>query len=799
MQKKILLLIFFCFTLTLSAQKYTGIVRNSKGGVVEFASIMLVNQTDSNQFVGTSADIDGKFEFNSITYPGFYIVSSSIGFDTKKIGPFNKSFSDSIIIVMNEATATINEFTLESKVNKIEIEPGKIIMNVENSTLSTGNTALDLLRRIPGVFVDNDGNISVKGKNDVMVYVDGKPTYLSGSLLKNFLKTLSASNISKIEVITQPGANYDAEGNAGIIDIKLKRKMALGFNGTLDAWYAQGFYPKAGGSFNFNYGKGKWNINGSYSYSHWHGYIQPLLSRVIDSALYSQDYWGTPIENSHSVVFNMDYEINKKWSIGSGLTFNAGHNQWLGSTKSTFSNLINSQVDSVQIVKDDTRWTNFNGTVNLNTQWKIDSLDQKLSINVDGGIYTEQTGGIYQYRFLNPLGDTIRTSPNRNYMQDPKLFLVSGKLDYVNPHLAKGLELMAGIKSSYVTNDANVQYTTYDSGNNEINIPELTNHFIYEENINAIYLSLKYKIKKWSFSAGLRGEHTNTTGRQLTTGQLNRQNYFSLFPNAGIAFNPNDNHSITFMYSRRIDRPEYNELNPFIYMLDNYSSYQGNPNLLPQFSNNFELSYTMFEIFTLNATYSLINNNITDVFRFDSLFTQRLIYTNANIGETHTFNAGGSLMMPIGKWCFMMLTGSAIYNSVIDSSLNIDRAGWYGMFSGYFEFYLPAKFTIELNAYMMTQQPNGQQITLPFGEVSAGISKKLFKDQLTLKFNVSDIFRTTQFRSITQTQYGDEFNSSFWWDSRVFTFSASFNFGKSFKEKTEKDKDAIFDRVGGGR
>lgn len=787
------------FVMHLEAQNYQGIVRTTKGVPVEFASIMLVNHADSNQFVGTSADVSGRFEFHKINFNEFYIVASSIGFQNKKMGPFGKSQKDSIVVVLEESTATINEFTIQSNINKIEIEPGKIVMNVENSTLSTGNTALDLLRRIPGVFVDNDGNISVKGKNDVMVYVDGKPTYLSGSLLKNFLKTLSASNISKIEVITQPGANYDAEGNAGIIDIKLKRKMALGFNGTVEAWYGQGFYPKGGGSFNFNYGKGKWNISGSYSFSHWHGYIQPLLTRQIDSSMYSQDYWGTPIENSHAVKFNLDYEINKKWSIGTGITFNAGHNQWVGSTKSIFRDLTNTLVDSLQLVADDTRWINFNGTLNLNTQWKIDSTGQKLSINADGGLYAERTRGNYQYQFLDPLGNTLRTSPDRNYTMDPNLYLVSGKIDYENPHIAKGLELMAGIKSSYVTNEANVRYTTFDSGNNEINIPEMSNHFIYDENINAVYLSLKYKIKKWNFNAGLRGEHTNTTGRQLTTGQINRQNYFSLFPSAGIGFNPNDNHSLSITYSRRIDRPEYNELNPFIYMLDNYSSYQGNPNLLPQFSNNFEFSYTLYQIFTLSASYSLINNNITDVFRFDSLNSQRLVYTNTNIGETHTFNAGGSLMMPIGKWCYMMLTGNAIYNSVVDSSLNINREGWYGMFNGYFEFYLPAKFTIELNGYVMTQQPNGQQITLPFGEVSAGISKKLFKDQLTLKFNVSDIFRTTQFRSITTTQFGDEFNSTFWWDSRVFTFSASFSFGRAIKESRNKDKDAIFDRVGGGR
>jgi hypothetical protein len=327
----------------------------------------------------------------------------------------------------------------------------------------------------------------------------------------------------------------------------------------------------------------------------------------------------------------------------------------------------------------------------------------------------------------------------------------------------------------------------------------MSNHFLYEENINAIYLSLKYNLKKWSFSAGLRGEHTNTTGRQLTTGQTNRQNYFSFFPSAGIAWNPSDNHSINLIYSRRIDRPEYSELNPFIYTLDNYSSYQGNPSLLPQFSNNLELSYTMFQVFTLTTSYTQINNNITDIFRVDSLNPQRLIYTNTNLGETHNFSAGGTLMMPIGKWCYFIVNGSAIYNSVVDQTLQINRQGWFGMFSGYFEFSLPAKFTIELNGYAMTQQPAGQQLVLPMGEIGLGVSKKLFKEQLILKLGVSDMFRTSQYRTTTTIETGETFNSSFWWDSRRLTFSASFKFGRAIKEAKQKDKEDLFDRVGGGR
>ncbi len=801
MSKKPLLLIFILslFVKVYSQHTCHGVVTDTEGKPLEFVAILLTNVADSNQYVGTATDANGRFEFTHVAYPSYFVKATVVGYIDTSSAVINTDHKDTIRIVMTQSTKTLNEFTLDVKTNKIEFEPGKVIMILENSTLTAGNNALDMLRRMPGVFVDNDGNISIKGKSGVNVYIDGRPTYLSGTLLKNFLKTLVATNISKIEVITQPGANYDAEGNAGIINITLIKKIALGFNGNLEGWYIQGIYPKGGGSFSFNYGKGKWNIFGSYSFTHWHGIIQPSSERILDSTGYAQIYKGQPIENSHNVKFNIDYDISKKWILGTGITFNAGHANWKGRTRSTFTNLTSGTVDSTQAVLDSTAWTNYSVTFNLNTQWKIDSLGQKFSINADGGTYLEFVKGNYQYYFYDQWGQEFRSSPDMNYQQAPALYLVSGKLDYENPHVFKKLKLETGIKSSYVTNEANVQYRTWDTGNNEIPIPSMSNHFIYEENINAIYLSLKYNVKKWSFSAGLRGEHTNTTGRQVTTGQVNRQNYFSLFPSAGIAWNPSDNHSINFMYSRRIDRPEYNELNPFIYTMDNYSSYQGNPNLLPMFSNNIELNYTMFQAFTITTSYTQINNNLTDIFRIDSLNSQRLIYTNTNLGETHNYTAGGTWMMPIGKWCYFMLNGSAIYNSVVDTNLNINRQGWYGMFSAYVEFTLPAKFTIELNGYAMTQQPYGQSVTQPMGEVGIGVSKKFFKEQLTLKIGATDLFLTTPFRSTTTTEDGQTVNSTFRWDSRRLTFSASFKFGRRIKEDNQKDKDALFDRVGGGR
>lgn len=775
----------------------TGKVITPDGAVVEFANVFLVNKADTTQFVGTVADINGQFEFSGIRYQQVYLKASLIGYASVQTEVFSLPHKEPVQLILTPKATDIEEINIVAYKPKVEIEAGKTTLNVDNSTISTGLNALELIRRIPGVFVDNDGNISIKGKSGVNIYIDDKPTYMSGRELKNLLNSLQASNIDKIEVMNQPGAAYDAQGNAGILNIKLKKKVNLGFNGTLDAFYGQGIYPKAGGSFTFNYGKGKWNLFGSYSYNYRKGLMETSMARTIGNAMYERLYSGISQDHSHMVKFGFDYEINKKWSMGAYVNVTGTHNDWKGGGRAVFSDTTSGVIDSVNSTEDYTPWSSYNIQLNLNTQWKIDTNGQKIILNVDGGTFRENTRGDYRFFYLLGNGDTARTVPDVWYTQNPQLYLVSGKLDYVHPKLL-GFQVEAGLKSSYVSNDGPVEYRTRDSLNNEIIIPGQTNHFLYLENINAIYLSIKRNFKKWNFQLGLRGEHSNITGKQLITSQTNKQSYFSLFPTAGISFHPNENHNVSFLYTRRIDRPSYSELNPFVYVLDNFSSYQGNPNLKPEFSENFELNYTLFQALSVNATYSLITNASSEIFFVDSLNPQRLIFSSGNIGRVHNFSAGATLSMPVGNWLFLMVSGNAIYNNFKDTVLNIANEGWYGMFSGYFEFYLPKKFTIELNGYVLTSMPDGQQMSKPMGEVSAGVSKSLLKDQMKIKFNVSDIFRTTQWRALGISPNGDSFYSTYWWDSRVFTFSISYRLGNGNREFNPK-KDSIFDRVGGGR
>ncbi|MBE2246427.1 MAG: TonB-dependent receptor [Candidatus Competibacteraceae bacterium] len=793
-----LILLSGFMSLTIKAQHAVrGEVILQDGSPVEFASIVLYNLQDTSRFIGTVTSADGKFEFLSVPFKSAFVRVSMIGYTTSQSPNFVLPHSEMVTVIMQPSMQDIQEFSIVDFKPKLEIEAGKTTLNLENSTIGAGVNALELIRRIPGVFVDSEGNISIKGKSGVNVYIDDKPTYMNGRELKNLLTSINASNIEKIEVLTQPGVAFDAEGNAGILNIRLKKKMNLGFNATLEGLFGQGFYPKAGTTFTFNYGKGKWHLFGTYAYNFNKGRMETSMARTIGNAAYERVYIGVSRDHSHMAKLGFDYDINSKITIGAFVNANLTHNDWKGGGTAVFSNPVAQITDSLNTTSDYTPWHSYNFQFNLNTRWKIDSAGQKLSAQIDGGTYLEYTYGNVWFNYFNTWGDTIRPSQHRWFSQTPAIYLISGKADYVHPKLL-GFHFEAGIKTSFVTNDAPVEYRTRDSLLNEVIIAGQTNHFLYQENINAIYFSFKRNFKKWGFNFGLRGEHSNITGTQLLSGQKNKQHYFNIFPTAGININPHSKHSISLLYTRRIDRPSYDELNPFIYVLDNFSTYQGNPNLLPAFSDNLEFNYTLFEALTLTSSYSYISNSASEVFIEDPNQPNKLIFTSGNIKSVQNFSSGLTFAMPVGKWLFMMVGGMGVYNYFNDTILNISSNGWFGMFNGYFEFYLPLNFSIELSGYALTGMPAGQQMTRPMGEVNLGASKTFFNDQLTLKCSLSDVFFTTPFRADGNAPSGETFYSTFMWDSRVFRFSLSYKIGKGNKQYENKT-DAIFERVGGGR
>src|SRR4030095_4819378 len=522
-------------------------------------------------------------------------------------------------LVVSEQVKDMGGVTVTAKKPFIEARPDKTIVNVDASPTSAGATVLELLEKSPGITVDNNGNISLRGKAGVIIMIDGKPTYLSSTDLANLLKNMPASQLDQIEIMTNPSAKYDASGNSGIINIKTKKGRAAGFNGSIMAGITTSLFrpadalyviPKSQNSINFNYRKNKWNFFGNYNPNFYRGRGNLSIERRFsddNGNITGYSDIATKFKfsnNNHSVKVGVDFFADKKNTFGvvaSAFLFNGLP------TPVTVNNLsdANHELTSSMVSLTENRidFNNFSG--NFNYRHVFDTAGTELTVDLDYIGYRNTSNMLLTTEFYDEM---------YHQSSDPLLLkghlpsdinIYSIKSDYTHPF--KGGRIEAGIKSSYVKNDNIVDYERMSA---DIWIPDSrSNHFIYDENINAAYVTVNKQLKKWTLQGGLRVENTIAKGYQVTNDSTFKRNFTDLFPNVYITRTINDKNSLTLSFGRRITRPNYQDLNPFTFFLDSLSYRQGNPYLLPQFTSNIELSHT----FKGKIITTLNYNNTTDV------------------------------------------------------------------------------------------------------------------------------------------------------------------------------------------
>ena len=564
------------------AQEATGKISGQVGDdgqkPIEAATISLLNAHDSSQTKVTVTNKAGHFELNNI-HEGRYLVSaSSIGHTTTYSAPFEISATQSSVtlspLILPSATSNLQSVAVVGKRPLIEQKSDRMIINVDAAASNAGSTALEVLERSPGITVDKDDNIALKGKQGVTIMIDNKPTYLSASQLASYLKSMPASAIDQIEIMTNPSAKYDASGNSGIINIKTKKNKTKGFNGSVNLTHTQGVYPKPSGSLNLNYRNGKTNFFLNAGYSHWEGFQQLNINRkYLDTgtlkkvnSIFTQQTDMHFINPELNVKFGMDYYASNKTTIGfvvSGFR-NQENNR---SASNIFLKDPNNTIDSIVYSPSTNKTTWKNGSVNLNFRHQFDSTGRELTIDLDYVRYSSRSDQYFDNITYNPdrskRGETILTG----YLPST-INIYTAKSDYTRP-LTKTLKLEAGLKLSYVNTDNTANYFNLVNNTPEVDTTK-TNRFLYRENINAAYATLTKQYKKWNVQAGLRFENTNYSGHQLGNGlsTINKDSSFSrsyvnLFPTVYISYQANAKNQLTLNYGRRIDRPAYQDLNPF--------------------------------------------------------------------------------------------------------------------------------------------------------------------------------------------------------------------------------------------
>ena len=798
--------------------KISGQITDDKSKIVEFASVTLLKAKDSTLVKGALSDGSGSFEFEKIPLGEYLVSISQMGYKKFYNPKFSLDSDNSSVklmsLILSEDSKQLSEVQVIAKKPFIEQQIDRTVVNVENSIVSAGSTALEVLEKAPGVTVDKDGNISLKGKQNVMVLMDGKPTYMSASDLANLLRNMQSSSLEKIEIMTNPPAKYDAAGNAGVINLKTKKNQNMGLNGSATVGYGYGFYkslPKENGSLNLNYRQGKLNLFGNFSGNHRKSFqINEINRKFVENGktLSGFDQVADSDKQNSSISYKMgaDYFLDSKNTIG--VLFNG--------MNGSFSEILDNQAivknslgqqDSTSITKGDinNQWSNY--STNINFKHVIDSTGKEWTADADYARYNANNNMMYRTSKYD-LSNILRQTRNEDGMTQSKINIYSIKTDLVYP-INKNSKFEAGLKSSYVNsnNDMRFEFLLGDL-NNRVLDPTRTRDFLYKENINAGYLNFSTSIKKLSIQLGLRAENTIGQGTLKGKELLNR-NYTNLFPSVFLREKLNAKHQLGLSYSRRIDRPSYEDLNPFLYFLDPYTFQKGNELLQPQYTDALELSHTFMDGIITTINYSRTNGVMTNILQQNNALKLTNV-TKYNIGYVDNFGIAFSVPVPITKWWFSN-TYFNLYNNhyvgeipkvtieadgsetTIFQSLDARATTFNANMTN--QFTLPKKFSLELSGWYQSGFIEGQLAGKPMGAVSFGIQKKMMQDKATLKLNVNDVFWTQKFRG--NFVFNDiDVQIVNRWESRVARVTFTYRFGNNKIKAARQRQTGLDDEKG---
>lgn len=770
--------------------KIVGTVSTADQKPIEAATISLLKATDSSEVKISVSDQAGKFQFEDIPLGKYLVLVTAIGHQRAYLAAELSSARYPLQLApieLADRTESMAGVTITAKRPPIEVRAGRTVVNVDASPTNTGLNVLEILEKSPGVSVDNDGNVSLKGKSGVLILIDGKQTYLSGTQLASFLKSIQSSSLDQIEIMTNPPAKYDASGNAGVINIKTKKGTLKGMNGNVSLTYNQGFYPKYFGGANFNYRNDKLNIFGSYDGGQWEG----LGVLRIDRNFYKDDAFSGSSDqaterhnksNWNNLKVGMDYNFSKKDVAGFVIT--GSTNPWKN-WQNSYSNLRDPDGQLNTLFLSDAfngnKTKNING--NFNYKHTFDSTGREISVDLDKGYYRSDGTNLLTTRIFDAnneqKGNTIFLEGNL----PSEINIHTAKTDYVHP-FNKNTKLELGLKTAFVNTDNNVLYQR-DIGSGWTTDLQRTNHFVYKENVNAAYAILTTTVKKWEFTGGLRVENTNASGTQRLNDSSFTRHYTNLFPNAGAVYTISDKHQLSFAYSRRIRRPDYGDLNPFTFFLDSLTYGQGNPYLQPEFSNRAELSHTYNKFLTTTFSFTQTDDIITQILK-QNTEKKTTFQTSENFARMQQFGVSISANRQLVKWWNLNVYAgvfSNIYNGLYNDGTNnipvrISVGNFTGNLSNSFSF--AQTWNGEISGWFNSNPSEGLLIGRAMGAVNAAIARQIMKKKATVKFSVNDIFRTANFSGYSR--YADvdvDISNDRRRDTRVFALSFSYKFGKN--------------------
>ncbi len=795
--------------------KVTGSVMQAGDKPVEFATVTLLKASDSSLIKGAIADIHGKYEFENIKQGKYIIAAAFVGMNKVYSNSFDlKGTFAAPPLVLTTNTKNLKAVDVTARRPFIEQKMDRLVVNVESSIATSGGTAMEALEKSPNITVDKDGNISMKGKGGVIILIDGKQTNMSSSDVAELLKSMPATSLDQIELISNPSARYDAAGNAGVINLKLKKNTNFGTNGNVTVGSTFATYPGYNASLNLNHRNSKFNVFGSLNnnYRHTRQNLGVYRSREEDKGL--QVFDQNNIMNNESKYLGArvgaDYFINKKNTIGV-LVDLTGRNQELpnnGITKMGYGSVVDSILNTTS--NNASRWRK--GGYNVNYRGILDSTGKELNIDLDYARNTDSRPADIRALTTDALGKQVFSSDTSRNNQQSSITIKTAKIDYVQP-LKNKARLELGAKSSFVTSDNDARFDSLRI-NNWVADTMRSNHFVYKENVNAAYVNYSQQFDKLGVQVGLRAEQTNVSGtstslRKSQQGAIqNDTSYFNLFPSAAMSYKLNKSNSFGLSYSRRIQRPSYEDLNPFEFYIDRYTKQAGNPYLKPQYSNNFELSHTFKDFLITTVGYIHTKDMMMRILEADrdpaTGDTTVLRYKYMNVAKSDNLSLSIAAPFPITKWWNSYTTMSVYYNAyqayVNDNHVNMNAVGYFGRTQQTFS--VTKTLTVEASVFYLSPQISDNELfrMKSMWSLDLGLQQKVLKSKGTIKLNVTDLFRTQYFRgSFDNAGMSTAIHNT--WDSRQLRVSFNYRFGNTNVKAARDRKTGLQDeqnRVKGG-
>jgi outer membrane receptor protein involved in Fe transport len=749
-----LVVLSFCFLsfAAIAQSKVSGSVVDINGGSLVNANVLLLNSKDSSLVKGVMTTKDGGFSFEKVGEGSYLVTSTYIGYRQVYSSPFRIGEKDNLDLAtlrLTDKDVTLDKVTVTTRKPLFEQTIDRMVINVANNITTAGSTALDVLERSPGVMVDRQNNsLAINGKDGVVVMINGKINHMPIQGLVRMLAGMPSDNIEKIELITTPPANLDAEGNAGYINIVLKSNLQYGTNGsyTLTMGLFTHGHEIVEGSVNFNHRKGKFNLYGDYTLSHTRRtQTMSFYHAVTDQGKLMENYSASnrdAIETIHDVKLGVDYNIKKNMIIGA--LVNVYNRNWVMDATNTSSVFGNQHLDtSVNIlVKEDHPTSSYDVNLNLQRNFKN---NKRLSVNLDYMHYKDLNPVSYINSYFMGDGTFLYDEQLKSEKNTPINVWV-GTIDYSNK-LTKKVNMEAGLKAtiSHFTNNVQIDRLQQSGWKTD---DLLSSSFNLNENISAAYSLINWTASnKIAIKLGLRYEYTNSNLGSLTMKNIIDKHYGKLFPSFFLSHTINEQNSANFSYSRRITRPTFWNLAPFVIFMDPNTYFSGNPGLQPSITDNVNVSYTYRKkIVTVNYSYEA--DPITNFSPTIDPKTNKETLAAANQKNRKTIGISFSIPITITKWwsaqtnlngIFQQMNG--LYNGepiVLESKnfvVNVSQ-----------NFKLPKEFSLSLSGFYRSASLWGIYRFHKMGSLDLGIQKKLRDKKSTLRFNYGNMLNTVVIR-----------------------------------------------------